>query len=63
MALGRKVTRGLYKAARKTNDFTTLFSGSPSCIGKRVVNKWIGRNIARRFFLRLISPAGPLCAV
>ena len=46
------MVRGLYKAARAANDITTLFSGSPKRIGKRLVNKWIGRNIVRRLFLK-----------
>lgn len=42
----------LYKAARIANDFSTLASGNPKRIAKRVTNKIIGRKIAWRIFLK-----------
>jgi hypothetical protein len=42
----------LFKIARIANDVRVLSSGNPKRIGKRVVNKAIGRTIVRRMYLR-----------
>ena len=48
----RKITRFLYRAARISNDLGALFSGSPSRMSRRLVNKTIGRKLIRRLWLR-----------
>lgn len=48
----RKFTRFFYQAARITNDLGALLSGSPARMGRRLVNKAIGRKLARRLWLR-----------
>ena len=41
----------LYKIARIANDVSTLASGNPKRIGRRLVNKMIGRKIASKLYL------------
>jgi len=42
----------LYKVARIANDVSALASGNPKRIGKRVVNKAIGRSAVKLLYLR-----------
>jgi hypothetical protein len=42
----------LYKIARIANDVSTLASGNPKRISRRLVNKMIGRKIASKLYLR-----------
>jgi hypothetical protein len=42
----------LYKIARIANDVSALASGNPKRIGRRLVNKMIGRKIASKLYLR-----------
>jgi hypothetical protein len=42
----------LYKIARIANDVSTLASGNPRRISRRLVNKMIGRKIASKLYLR-----------
>jgi hypothetical protein len=49
---GWGLVSGLYKIARIANDVSTLASGNPKRIGRRLVNKAIGRKIASKMFLR-----------
>jgi hypothetical protein len=42
----------LYKIARIANDVSTLASGDPKRITRRLVNKFIGRKIASKLYLR-----------
>ncbi|MGA2607979.1 MAG: hypothetical protein ABSH01_11055 [Terriglobia bacterium] len=42
----------LYKIARIANDVSVLASGNPKRIGKRVVNKAIGRSVVKLLYLR-----------
>ncbi len=46
------IVSSLYKIARIANDVSTLASGSPRRIGKRVVNKAIGRFVVKLLYLR-----------
>ncbi|MBS3909807.1 MAG: hypothetical protein KGZ93_09355 [Actinobacteria bacterium] len=45
------LTRNLYKAARISNDIEKLASGDPKRIGKRILNKKLGRFFGK-FFLK-----------
>lgn len=47
-----KLTGMLYSIARVTNTLGKASSGRPGRIGKRLVNKWIGRHIASKLFLK-----------
>jgi len=50
-----KIVSFLYTLARKTNDLRAifnLFKGKPDSFLKRIINKQIGKNIVRKFFLR-----------
>lgn len=42
----------LYKIARIMNDFKKLSSGNPDKIAKRVINKYIGRKIVSKIYLK-----------
>ena len=42
----------LYKIARIANDVSTLASGNPKRISRRLVNKMIGRKIISKLYLR-----------
>lgn len=46
------IVSSLYKIARIANDVSALASGNPNRIGKRLVNKAIGRSVVRRLYLR-----------
>ena len=48
--IGRSVTSSLYKYARLSNDLTTLLSGDPKKILRRVKNKLLGRFIIKKFW-------------
>jgi hypothetical protein len=50
--MGRGLVSTLYQIARIANDVSTLASGNPKRITRRLVNKAIGRKIASRMFLR-----------
>ena len=52
MKTGRQITRAAYRIARLLNDLTTLASGNPRRIGRRLFNKVLGRAILPRLFLR-----------
>ncbi len=41
-----------YKAGRIMGDVEAVASGRPSRIAKRVANKWIGRNLVRRMWIK-----------
>ena len=41
-----------YKNARILNDFKKLSSGKPEKIAKRMVNKYIGRKIVSKIYLK-----------
>jgi hypothetical protein len=46
-----RLVSGLYRLARLANDISTLASLNPKRIVRRfVVNKFIGRQVARRFY-------------
>jgi hypothetical protein len=42
--------RWLYRMARLLGDVQAVASGSPKRIARRIANKWIGRNIAKRLW-------------
>ncbi len=44
--------RTAYTFARLLGDVSAVLSGKPSRIVKRVGNKWIGRNIVSKLWLR-----------
>jgi hypothetical protein len=46
------LTSGLYRAARISNDISTLASGNPRRIARRVKNKAVGRAAGRVGFWR-----------
>jgi len=46
------IVSSLYKIARIANDVSTLASGNPKRIARRLVNKAIGRSVVRRLYLR-----------
>jgi hypothetical protein len=46
------IVSNLYKIARIANDVSALASGNPKRIGKRIVNKAVGRSVARLLYLR-----------
>ena len=46
------IVNSLYKIARIANDVSKLASGNPNRIGKRVVNKAIGRSLVKLLYLR-----------
>lgn len=50
--MARSLTRSLYRAARVSNNVSTLASGNPRRIAKRAVNVGKGRALARRGFFR-----------
>jgi hypothetical protein len=47
-----KLVRGLYKTARLLNDLETLLSLNPKRIGRRVLNKAIGRRVFPKLTLK-----------
>jgi hypothetical protein len=46
------IVSSLYKIARIANDVSKLASGNPKRIGKRAVNKAIGRSVVKLLYLR-----------
>jgi|GEM_PF-1538986 len=46
------ILSSLYKIARIANDVSVLASGNPKRVGKRVVNKAIGRSAVKLLYLR-----------
>jgi hypothetical protein len=46
------IVSNLYKIARIANDVSALASGDPKRIGKRILNKAIGRSFARLLYLK-----------
>jgi hypothetical protein len=44
--------RSLYRFLAIANDIKAISTGNPNRIGKRLVNKWLGRNVVRRMWLR-----------
>lgn len=48
----KKITRKLYKWAKISNDIDSLMTGDPIKIGKRLMNKRIGRTVSRRINFR-----------
>ena len=52
MARGFHLVSSLYKIARIANDVSTLASGNPKRIARRLINKAIGRKIASKLYLR-----------
>jgi hypothetical protein len=46
------IVSSLYKIARIANDVSKLASGNPKRMGKRVVNKAIGRSVVKLLYLR-----------
>jgi hypothetical protein len=53
-SVGREVKMEIpvYKIARIANDVSVLASGNPKRIGKRIVNKAIGRSVGKLLYLR-----------
>ena len=51
----RALVRWLYRLARLGRDVEVLASGDPARIGRRLVNKMLGRHLVRRVWWR---PAG-----
>ncbi len=47
-----KLRRSLYRWARLLGDLQAITSGNPKRIGKRVVNKLVGRKVVRRLWWR-----------
>ena len=52
MKMGRGLVSTLYKIARIANDVSSLASGNPKRITRRMVNKFIGRKIASKIYWR-----------
>jgi hypothetical protein len=52
MGAARNMRRGSYTLARFLGDVNAVSSGKPSRIVKREANRWIGRNIVSRMWLR-----------
>ena len=46
------IVSSLYRIARIANDVSKLSSGNPKRIGKRIVNKAIGRSVGKLLYLR-----------
>ena len=46
------IVSSLYKIAHIANDVRVLASGNPKRVGKRVVNKAIGRSAVKLLYLR-----------
>ena len=46
------IVSSLYRIARIANDVSVLASGNPKRIGKRIVNKAIGRSVGKLLYLR-----------
>ena len=46
------IVSDLYKIARIVNDVKKIASGKPEKIGKRVINKYIGRKIVSKIYLK-----------
>lgn len=44
----KKLTRFLYRAARKSNDIETLLSGDIKRIARRGKNKYVGKKFIRK---------------
>ena len=47
----RGIVKIAYRIARLLNDLSTLASGNPKRIGRRLGNKLLGRTLIRRFWL------------
>jgi hypothetical protein len=45
-----KLVSFLYRATRTANDLSTLASGNPTRIARRLKNKLLGRKVASRLF-------------
>lgn len=45
--MARSLTRSLYKAARLSNNVSTLASGNPKLIARRAKNVAVGRTLGR----------------
>ncbi len=52
MAKGPSLSSLFYRLARLMRDVEVVSSGDTSKMGKRYVNKWIGRNLVRRLWIR-----------
>ncbi|HVA87228.1 MAG TPA: hypothetical protein VNF73_13055 [Candidatus Saccharimonadales bacterium] len=50
----RGLVSNMYRAARLANDASTLASGNPNRIARRVRNRIVGRALARAGFWRLL---------
>jgi hypothetical protein len=48
----RALVRWLYRLARLGRDAEVLVSGDPARIGRRLVNKLLGRHVVRRVWWR-----------
>ena len=48
----RALVRWLYRLARLGRDVEVLASGDPARIGRRLVNKMLGRHVVRRVWWR-----------
>ena len=48
----KKARRGSYTMARFLGDLNAVASGKPDKIVKRQMNRWIGRNVVNRMWLR-----------
>ncbi len=46
----RRTRRTLYRSASLLGDLTALLTISPFRILRRIFNKWIGRNLARKLW-------------
>jgi len=45
--MSKRLTRALYRAARRLNDIETLLTGSPKRILRRAKNKLVHRRLGR----------------
>ena len=43
----KKLTNGLYKAARRSNDIETLLTGNPKKVLRRSKNKLLGKLLSK----------------
>ncbi len=48
----RKIRRFAYRLASLLGDVQAVTSGNPKRVGKRLVNKLVGRKVARRLWWR-----------
>lgn len=47
-----QVSSILYQFSRLARDYKAVSTGSPDKIAKRAANKWIGRNIVSKLWIR-----------